>query len=350
MKSRTELDFLNRDKGTVTIQQVADHAGVSTATVSRVMANSERVSEKLTQKVLKSVAELEFSPNRTASSLRTKRTKRIGVIISDIQNPFFTSVIRGIEEVLEEYNFVLFLCNTDEDPAREKIQIRTLISEGVEGIIIATSHSDFDTHIRLTDRISIVAIDRTYNENSLDAVSVTNKHGVYEAVSHLLSLGHQSIGFIGGPKTLSTSNERFEGYKDALLSKDLQLTPNYYCYSDFRQAGGYKAMKDLLRLSSPPSAVVVANNLMTLGALEAINESKLKIPDDIAIIGFDDMSWAPSLNPPLTAIAQPTYELGKVAAELLLDRLKDKDRPYRTVLLNTQLIIRASCGGRLMSQ
>jgi DNA-binding LacI/PurR family transcriptional regulator len=190
----------------------------------------------------------------------------------------------------------------------------------------------------------LVGIDRTSENINMDIVSVTNSQGAFSAVSHLADMGHKRIGLISGPRQLSTSRERLIGYEEAVQAYNLVKSDDLIQHSDSRQPGGYTAIQALLDLPEPPTAVLVTNNLMTLGALQAIHERNLVIPDQIAVVGFDDMSWSTSLQPPLTAVAQPTYELGVTAAQLLLDRLQEPDRPSRHVILETQLIIRASSG------
>ena len=328
-----------------TIKQVADLAGVSTATVSRVLDDSSGVSQELIDRVRSAVRTLDYRPNRAARNLRKRVAQTIGVVISDIQNPFFTSVVRGIEKVLVEADFILLLCNSDEDPKREKIHLSTLKSEGVAGIILASTRSDAESyHQLLNSRTPLVGIDRTPEQLSMDVVSVTNNRGANNAVSHLADMGHRRIALICGPRQLSTARERYLGYEEAVRSRQLAQSDEVVRFSDFRQSGGYDSMQSLLDLPEPPTAVLVANNLMTLGALQAIHERNLVIPDQIAVVGFDDVPWATSLQPPLTAVAQPTYELGIAAAQLLLDRLHEPDRPFRHVVLETQLMIRASSG------
>ena len=328
-----------------TIKQVADLAGVSTATVSRVLDESAGVRQELIERVRNAVRLLDYRPNRAARNLRKQVAQTVGVVISDIQNPFFTSVMRGIETVLVEADFNLLLCNSDENPDREKAHLATLLSEGVAGIILATTREDAQSyHQLLNSRAAVVGIDRTPENLSMDVVSVTNNRGAFGAVTHLSDLGHTRIGIISGPRQLSTARERLEGYNEALHSRSLLCSEDLIRHSDFRQPGGYKAMQSLLDLPEPPTAVLVANNLMCLGALQAIHERNLIIPDQISIVGFDDMPWATSLQPPLTAVSQPTYELGVAAAQLLMDRLHEPDRPYRHIILETQLMIRASSG------
>ena len=328
-----------------TIKQVAARAGVSTATVSRVLSGVEGVSPDLGARVRRAVRELDYYPNRVARNLRVRTTRTIGLVISDIQNPFFTSVVRGIENVLQGADYTLLLGNSDENLEREQLYLATLRAEGVAGIIFAPSNDRAEAYGSLLQaRLPVVAIDRGPSGLAVDMVSVNNSAGSSDAVTHLIKLGHRRIGCISGPPSLSTADERRRGYEQALQQNNLPFVPSLIQYADFRQPGGYAAMRTLLGLEEPPTAVFVANNLMTLGALHALHEHGLQIPSDVAIVGFDDMSWATSLQPPLTAVAQPTYELGATAARLLLARLREPQRPVEHIILETKLMVRASSG------
>jgi LacI family transcriptional regulator, galactose operon repressor len=333
------------DESAPTIKQVAERARVSTATVSRVLAGGNGVRRELIESVQEAVRALDYHPNRVARNLRVRTTRTIGLIIPDIQNPFFTSVVRGIEDVLQADGYTLLLGNTDDNQERERIYLSTLRAEGVAGIILVTADGRTPELRRLLKaKVPLIVIDRVPPGLNVDAVTVANSEGAREATAHLIALGHRRIGLIGGPAHLSTASERQAGFEEALRAAGCASAPELIKYGDFRQTGGYRAMLELLSLPEPPTAVFITNNLMTLGALQAIHERGLSIPDDIGIISFDDMSWATSLQPPLTAVAQPTYELGAAAAELLLARMREPDRPVRRVVLNTELMIRSSCG------
>lgn len=328
-----------------TSHDVAKKAGVSIATVSRVLNDSPHVRPSVKRKVLRAVKALNYQPNRTAQRLRAKQSKVIGLIISDIQNPFFTAAVRGIEDVAYHNGYSVVLCNSDEDPEKEKLYVDVMRAEAVAGVII-TSASEAEPQVGdlLDARIPVVALDRRIKDRRVDSVLTTNVQGAYAAVTHLIGLGHRCIGFIGLPLTRTTGRERFEGYQRALRENGLPVSRARVRISDAKQQGGHDAALDLLASQPRLTALFAANNLTTLGALAAIRERGLKIPDDISIIGFDDMPWATLLQPPLTAIAQPTYELGQQAAELLLARLKDPGKPVSHVQLNTTLIVRGSTG------
>jgi LacI family transcriptional regulator len=326
-------------------QDVAKRAGVSIATVSRVLNDSPHVRPAVKLKVLRAVKALNFQPNRTAQRLRAKQSKVLGLIISDIENPFFTSIVRGIEDVAYHHGYSLVLCNSDEDPEKEKLYIDVMRAEAVAGVIIASA-SEAEPHIDdlLDSNIPVIAIDRRIKDRRVGSVLATNTQGAYAAVNHLLALGHHCIGYIGLPLTRTTGRERFEGYQLALREKGLMVSRSRVRISDAKQQGGHDATLELLASQPCLTALFAANNLMTLGALEAIRERGLKIPDEISVVGFDDMPWGALLQPPLTAVAQPTYELGQKAAELLLGRLLDAAKPVCNLQLDTVLIVRGSTG------
>ena len=328
-----------------TSRDVAERAGVSIATVSRVLNASPHVRPGVRRQVLRVVKQLNYQPNRTAQRLRAKQSKVIGLIISDIQNPFFTSVVRGIEDVAYAHGYSLVLCNSDEDTEKEKLYIAVMRAEAVAGVIL-TSTTESNPHVAdlLAHHIPVIAMDRRIKNHKLDSVCVSNAQGAFAAVSHLIELGHRRIGFIGMPLTRTPGKERLAGYENALREYGLPRSRQLICLANAKQQGGHNAALELLKRQPNLTALFAANNLMTLGALDALCERALKIPDDISVVGFDDMPWAALLHPSLTAVAQPTYELGQKAAELLLARLQNPDKPTANVQLATTLIVRGSYG------
>ena len=325
-------------------KDVSQAAGVSTATVSRVLAGFDEVSEDARQRVMAAVKALNYQPNRNARNLRMNTTSKIGVIISDIQNPFFGSVVRGIEKVTIKDDYTIILGNSDEDPEREKKLITMLLEEGVAGIILVPTNADAETYRPLLNSSTpFIVIDRQLPFPHLDMVLVNGAAGAELAVDHLVSLGHSKIGYVGGLKHLSVMRERERGYIECLRKHRISITDKYLRLGNNRQDGGYSAVCELLSLSQPPTAILIANNLMTLGGLQAIHESGLEIPVDVSLVGFDDMDWASSLRPALTCVAQPAYEMGSIAATLLLERIHAPDLAKKTILLNTHLVVRASC-------
>ncbi len=333
--------------GTITIREVAAEAGVSTATVSRVLAGFDGVKDNARGRVNEAVAKLNYHPNRLARGLRVGHRNVIGVIIPDLQNPFFTGVVHGVEAALYSAGYTLQIGHSDGLAEREQEQLRLLRGEGVAGLVFMPGDrpgANYES-IRAWE-IPVVAIDRSPGGLEVDLVCANNREGMRQAVSHLLSLGQKEIAIINGPEGINVTQERLGGYHDALRSAGIPLRETLIVNSDFRQQGGYEAMTRLLHLAKVPRAVVIANNLMTLGALQAIHERAMRIPEDLAVVCFDDMPWATSLRPPLTAVAQPVEELGRTGAQLLLERLKDPKRLVRQVVLPTRLMVRASCGAR----
>lgn len=330
-------------KKSVTIRQVAELAGVSVATVSRALAGSDLVSSELSERVNNAVRTLNYKPNLIARSFRTQKTRIVGLVISDIENPFFTSVVRGIEKVLRDAGYSLLLTDSNEDEKIEWEHLMNLRAEGVAGVILTPSAKDSKKYEEYIESgMTLVAIDRVPRNLKADRVTVNNIDGVYTAVNHLMEQGHKKIGFITGLPNISTAYERQMGYERAMKAYGLTIQPDWIQQGNFRRDGGFQAMMNILKLKDRPTAVISGNNLMTLGALAAIYDCKIKVPTEMAVVGYDDMVWADALNPPLSVIAQPTLELGRVAAQLLLDRIQDPQRSFRHIMLDTQLIVRAS--------
>jgi len=332
----------------VSIKEIAKQAGVSTATVSRVLNGSDKVHLKTVERVLKVVDKMDYRPNHVARRMRVKPTDSLvfGLIITDMGNPFFSNVAKGVEEVAYKNKFVIMICNTNEDSEKEKLFLNSMLSEKVSGVIIvptADNNSFFKKVVN--NNFPLVTIDRKIKDLSVDTVSIDNKEGGYLATSHLIDSGHKRIGIVKGIKGLNNSEDRFNGYKKALEEAGIPISDELITYGDFVEPGGRKAMEKLLSLNQPPSAVFSTNNLMTLGCIKEIYSRRISIPDDIALVGFDDSTWAEALIPPLTTIRQPGYEIGVNAAELLINRLHNPDASFKNVVLNPQIVVRESCGG-----
>jgi LacI family transcriptional regulator len=328
------------------MKDVAELAGVSASTVSHVLNGTRKVSEDTRERVRLAIEELGYEPNLLAKSLKVSRTFTIGLLISDIQNPFFTSVIRGAEDVALSRGYHLFLCNTDEDPNREDEYVRELSKKRVDGLIVASSASrrNHTLQLRLED-VPFVFMDREVEGIEADTVSVDNRLGMRLIAEHLTQLGHERVGMVSGPLEKSSGYERYHGLRDALADLGLPLRDSLVRFGDFRVSGGREAAEELLRLPEPPTALVVSNNQMTLGALLAVRELGLRVPDEVSVVSFDDMEWAPLANPPLTALAQPTYEMGATAARILLDKIEKKaiGSPSK-LFMEPELMVRGSTG------
>jgi len=326
------------------IKDVARHAGVSSATVSRVLANKPHVREEVRQRVLAAVDELGYQPSRVARSLRAQRSSIIGLIISDIQNPFFTSLVRAVEDVAYDHEHAVFLCNSDENIEKEALYIDLMLAEQVAGVVISPTRETDNPCRKLVEAgIPVVAVDRRVLDVEIDTVIVDNVWAAYNLVSHLINDGHHRIGAVLGTPKATTGRERYAGYVRALEAHGLHVLPELVRTGLPKEDLGYRFTLDLLDLADPPTALFTGNNLLTVGALRAIRQRGLRIPDDLALVAFDEMDWMPLMEPSLTVVAQPTYELGHTAAELLLKRIQDPARPPTEAVLQPTLIIRQSC-------
>ena len=330
---------------TVTIEDVARRAGVSTATVSRVIAGKPYVRDVLRIRVQDAIQALNYRPSRVARSLRVQRSSIIGLIISDIQNPFFTSVVRAVEDVAQQQGFSVMLCNSDECPEKEAAYIDLLLDEQVSGLIVSPAASDNEIYHRLAEaQVPVVVIDRRVESSPVDMVVADNTQAAFEVVSHLITNGYRRIGAGLGVPNASTGAERYEGYVRALTAHGIEVDPTRVRRGMPRSNFGHTLTLELLRLDNPPDAIFTGNNLLTIGALRAIDELGLRIPEDVALAAFDEMEWMFLVKPALTVVAQPTYAMGKKAAELLLQRIADPSRPPQEILLQPTIKVHESSG------
>lgn len=332
------------------LKTVARLAGVSIATVSRVLNGDPVVKDETRLAVQKAIKTSGYHPNRVAQRLRstTKTRKLIGLLIPDIQNPFYVDVIRGIEEYAYEHGSAVVIGNFSQDQKREKLYIEILRSEAVDGFIVAPYHGK-DQYVEelIHDGHAVVCIDRGLTNVNVDVVKADNEQAVFNAISHLIKMGHTRIAHVTGNPSIPTTHERMEGYKKALAKFGLPIDPEIIRgkNSDFKS--GVEITAELLDLPKRPTAIFTGNNLLTLGALETLLTRGIKIPEEMAIIGFDDMYWATSLNPPLTAVRQHGFEMGRRAIELLFQRILNPTRLTANIIINTELMIRKSCGFKM---
>lgn len=327
------------------LQQVAARAGVSTSTVSRVLSRPDLVNASTRALVERVIRELQYKPSRVARRLRAERTSSglIGLLIPDIQNPFFADVVRGVEDVAQDHGHSLFIGNSDEDVQKERQYLDLLRSESVDGIVLPPcEENDKAAHALIRDGVPVVCIDRRLTGITVDTVVLNNVAAADQATEHLLRAGHRRIGFIEGRPQISTSEERLEGYAKALARHRIRTPRTLVRAGDSRQASGRALAGELLDLDPAPTALIAGNNLMTVGALEAIRERGLRIPHDVALVGFDDIPWMAVHEPPLTVVRQPAYEMGRRAMELLIQRIADPARTPSTVVLSAELVVRAS--------
>ncbi len=329
------------------LKDVAKRANVSISTVSRSLNYPEKVDTKTLAKIEKVIKELNYHPNRVAQRLRIKEGHRkiIGLLVPDIQNPFYVDVIRGVEDYAYSRNYALLMCNFAQNKEKERMYLDIMVSESVDGMILAPfDEHDQDVIDLLEKDFSIVCVDRGLADyQDVDIVLVDNERGAFEAVSFLIQQGYERIAYVGGLPSIPTSQQRKDGYVKALQKYNIPVENELVKFGDSKHDSGKVIVRELLQLKKRPAAFFTGNNLITLGALETIHAMNLDIPKDIAIIGFDDMPWSISLNPPLTAVRQPGYEIGKRAADLLYQKIIEPEKPSVKMMLNTELIIRHSC-------
>lgn len=325
---------------------VARRAKVNISTVSRTINQTGKIGSETQARVLKAMRELGYKPNRVARRLRTRESSShlLGLIIPNIQNTFFADLARGVEDVAYKSNYAVLLCNYDEDEAKERFYLDVMQAESVDGIILPPIHEDDPAVLQVVrNGIPVVCVDRSLSSGNLDKVEVDNHTGALKAVEHIIAQGHKRIGLIGGPADSSTGRERLRGYKDAHAQGGIPVKAELVRFGDFKQESGQTLAHELLSLADPPTALFACNGLMTAGALEAISARGLRIPKQIAIVGFDELPLSSVFNPPLTVVRQPAYEVGKYAAELLLKRIEDGKRPATSLKLMPELIVRKSC-------
>lgn len=336
-----------------TIVDIARLAGVATMTVSRVVNDSGYVSQQMREKVESAIKELNYHPNGLARSLKQQRTNVVGILLPDIANPFSAELVRGIQDVLLEKGYASFISTSERSTQREHAALRALFDHRADGIIVATRETKVgnDFLLQLTERnLPMVVVGRMLNHPQVDRVTADHWKGGYEAVEHLLSLGHKRIGFIGVSPMNGGGLRRYQGYLDALRENDLpvdeklivgppaQFGPGYSTQDD-----GYAGMKKLLALKKPPTAVFTRNDFTAMGAICAARDSGLRIPDDVAMVGFDNVALSAFTVPPLTTVDQPTREQGRESARLLLERIEgNAARERREICLDCHLVIRQS--------
>lgn len=321
------------------IKDVAQTAGVSTATVSRVLANSSLVKQETRKRVLDAVEQLNYRPNLIARSLRAQKSAKIGLVVSDIRNPFFTAISRAVEDAAYEQGYSVLLCNTDENPEKEELYLNVLHDENVAGIIFSPTQQFSKKLSALKSNIPFVIIDRAVKSDQADMVLLDNVEAGYELTSHLIGNGYRRLaGLFGNAST--TGKDRNQGFQKALSEHQLKPVAERFISPRIKQ--GYDATLALLDQADCPDAIFTSNSLLTAGAFQAIRDRKLNVPNDVALVGFDETTWGALVDPPITLIAQPTEEIGRTATELLFQRIEEPSRSPKTVILKGTLIARDS--------
>ncbi|HWB98356.1 MAG TPA: LacI family DNA-binding transcriptional regulator [Bryobacteraceae bacterium] len=326
-----------------TIKEVARRARVSVGTVSNVISGTVGVSQVLRERVLTAVRELDYHPNHVARSLKIRQTNMLGMVISDITNPFFPQLVRGAEDAAWKHNYVLMTFNSDDQPEREKQIFSVLRKRNVDGMLLVVAADEGDLpHVRQAmAQAPIVCLDRTPHGIECDSVTVDNAGGVRACIAHLIEQGHRRIGLLTGARSLETGRERLRGYVEALESAGIPLDPALIRSGDFRIEAGYREGKALLELKPRPTAVFGCNGVMTLGLLQSLGDLDLQCPRDVAVATFDDLPMLGSIRPRLTAVAQPSYDIGFQGAEMLIRRIQGQPG-LQKLMLPTRLIVRES--------
>ncbi len=330
-----------------TIYDVAKIAGVSASTISRVMNTPEIVAEDTRQKVMNAVKELAYIPNMIAANMPRRRTNYVGLIIPDITNIFFSNLVRGVQDVCEKNGYSVLVVNSDDSQEKEGRYLKLLYSRRVDGVILTVAgyrEEGFpEEELSLLKKMNIVLIDREINGMTTPIVKVNNFIGAYSAVKYLLTMGHKKILYLAGIEGTKTNQEREKGYLSAL--KEARISWKKELTADFRLDTGYQKIMhywpQLKNSDELPTAIFAANDLMAIGALKAFTQIKIRVPEDISIIGFDNIPFSDCTYPPLTTIAQPTYQMGQKAVETLL-KLIDKKKIVKSVEFETKLIERDS--------
>lgn len=326
-----------------TVRDVAAAAQVSVATVSRVLNGDARVQPERRERVEHAIRRLGYRRDSVARNLRRGSTMVWGLVISDIENPFFTSLVRGVQDTAEQSGYSVVLLNSDEDLEKEARCLRVLAEERVAGVILSPVSEQGSSLTGLPSSTPTVLVDRQVTGLEVDTVAVDHARGAYEGTAHLLQAGYRRVACISGPRHSTTGAARIEGYERAVRDAGLEPDPDLIHVTDFKRGGGHDAALRLLDLDPRPDAIIAMNNLMSEGTLWALQERGVAVPDDVGLVGFDDLTWSTLVRPRLTVVAQPVRQLGLTAAELLARRCGgDRSGFPATVRLPSELIVRES--------
>lgn len=326
-----------------TISDVAKKAEVSVATVSYVVNGTRNVAPETEKRVRRAMEDLEYHPNAAAQSLRTRSTHVVGLVISDISNPFFATLVRGAEDCARQNAYSVLICNTSEKMEDELVYLQLLSRRRIDGMLLAPTGKNDEMIRRLIERgMHIVFIDRKPDSIMASSVLSENEEGAYQATSHLISLGHTRIGIVVGLPEVSTTTERLRGYERALSKSGITLDRALVTYGGSQIAGAEKACKELFDLPDCPSAVFAGNNLMTIGVMKQLRKLDIRCPQDVSVVGFDDFEWASCFEPTLTTVAQDPYRIGFIAVEQLFKVLSGESLHMSDTRIPTQLKVRGS--------
>ena len=333
----------------VTLKHIANELHISIMTVSRALNGSPNVDKTTREKVISTARMLGYFPNHIAKSLVKRKTHTIGVVVPEITHSFFPEAIRGIEEVVYKAGYNIMLTHSAEDSRREIAAIETLASKRVDGILASVAESDTDFQIFqqvMQLGLQVVFFDRCVFKIGASCVSIDDENSARMVTQHLINHRYKKIAHLRGPLSVSISRYRLNGFKKSLKKNNIPFRENYIVESGFHESGGYNAMMQLINLPARerPRAIVAVNDPAAFGAMRAIKERGLRIPEDIAIVGFSDDIRAELMPTPLTTVRQPAYEVGKIAAQKLIEHIENKFEKTESLTVKTELIIRRSCG------
>ncbi|OCT12031.1 LacI family transcriptional regulator [Paenibacillus pectinilyticus] len=329
----------------ITIYDIAEKAGVSAMTVSRVINNTGRISEETRKRVRKVMEELHYIPNALARSLVSQKTNLLSLLITDITNPFYTTLARGAEDAAKKAGYRLLFANSDEDYVKEKDYVDMILSTRVDGVLFAPAGDRSLENLQQLQKhqIPFVVLDREIPGIDADVVLGDSKEGARNLVEHLFALGHQRIALVNGSLDVSTARLRYTGYSEALRLNSLTVDDSLVIHLGFRDFHDDSALDELLALEDPPTAIFAANNMLALGVIQSLRKRGLQVPGDISVVCFDDFGPAGAINPFLTVAAQPAYQFGQLGMQLLIDRIEgNASNESRRIMLPSELIIRSS--------
>lgn len=330
----------------ITIKDIAKEAKVSYATVSRALADHPGINHETKKRILKLAGDLGYTPNALAKGLVTKSTRTLGLIVSDITNPFFPEVAQGIEDCASRNGYQVFLCNSNWNLQREKEYLHKLYGSRVDGIVISPVSDDISHIEDIGLKVPIVFAAQKPKKDHCSYVVVDDFKSAVLAVEYLIKLGHRKIAYIGGLLSTSSGSGRFSGYKSAMEKHGVPLDTNYIMHGEYKQSSGYQMTRELLVNQKLPTAILAGNDFMALGIIQAVEEYGLNVPKDISVIGFDDISFASLDKIRLTTIHLPKYTIGELCVELLLDKMQNPgSEEVNHRILEPRLIIRKTCRG-----
>lgn len=349
MKTKKQKTAKLSSSKRITIRDIARIAGVSHTTVSRALNDSPNIRAETKDRILRIIKEMNYRPDVKARGLAMKRSGLIGLVVSDISNPFYAEVARGIEDKAHEKGYNVIFCSTDNEPGRTETYVKVMMEIGVDGLVFASArlHEPMVEKL-IAERFPVVLVNRKLKGKGFNHVVLDNVRGAYELTAHLIKLGYRKIALIVGPSNLSTGIERLKGYQKALKDYGVEPSSKYVYHGPFTKATGYEGAKALLTMKERPEAIFGGNDCIAMGVIDAVEELGLRIPHDVAVVGFDDTDFASNRRIKLTTIGYKKYEMGSIGVQILIDHIERRGVDYvHRVVLEPKLVIRESCGYQL---